>query len=204
MEPRAANPGNRGDDAAGAAFQAMVHPHVGRVLAYLDRHIPPHLRSLIDPQDVAQDTFFEAARSLERVTLDTPDAVWRWIVTIARHRLINVIQAHEAAKRGGRLPHLREEEAPHGSVIGMLHDLAAHQRTPSQSAAQRELLVLLERSIHQLQPAYRDAVRIRYLQGLSLKETAEQLGRTEDAAQKLCVRGLQALRLELRSFSLYV
>jgi RNA polymerase sigma-70 factor (ECF subfamily) len=185
-------------------FQAMVHPHVGRLLAYLERHIPARLRSLVDPQDIAQDTLFEAARSLDRVTFNEPNAVWRWIVTIARHRLINVIQAHETAKRGGRLPHLGPEEAEHGQVIGMLQELAAHMRTPSQSAAQRELLVLLERSIHQLQPAYRDAVRMRYVQGLSLKETADRLGRSEDAAQKLCVRGLAALRLDLRSFSLYV
>jgi RNA polymerase sigma factor (sigma-70 family) len=210
MEPAertSSGPGDAGHNIGdgGAAFHALVQPHVRRLLAYLDRHIPPRLRPVIDPQDVAQDALFEAARSLDRVSLaGGPEGVWRWVVTIARHRLINVIQAHDAAKRGGGLlARLHEDEAPHGSVIVMLQDLAAAVRTPSQSAARRELLVLLDRSIEQLQPAYRDAVRARYVQALSLKEAAERIGRTEDATQKLCVRGLQALRQELRSFSNY-
>lgn len=201
MEPVDPSPVDHG------TFQAMVAPHVGRLLAYLDRHIPARLRSFVDPQDVAQDAFFEAARSWHRVTLDGPESVWRWLVTIARHRLINVIQAQQAAKRGGGLRHAgaagAAADASHDSVIGMLHDLAAHSRTPSQSAAQRELLVLLDRCVGQLEPAYRDAIRTRYVQGLSLKETAERLGRTEDATQKLCARGLQSLRSGLRSFSHY-
>src|SRR4051812_33530879 len=133
MDPRDDDqPGTR--DRTAADFQAMVHPHIGRLLAYLERHIPARLQSLIDPQDVAQDALFEAARSLGRVTPAGPDAVWRWIVTIARHRLINVIHAQDAAKRGGgRLADLSADEAPHGPVIGILHELAAHARTPSQS-----------------------------------------------------------------------
>jgi RNA polymerase sigma-70 factor (ECF subfamily) len=89
-------------------------------------------------------------------------------------------------------------------VVAALQDLAVHHRTPSKSVARREFLLQLGQSLDRLQPGYRDAVRMRYVEGLSLKDTAGRLRRSEDSTQKLCVRGLEALRVELRSVSLYL
>ena len=185
-------------------WQALLCPHMPRLLEYLQRHVPPKLRSLIDPSDVAQDAFFDAALAAEDATFQRPEDVWRWLATIARHRLIRHVEAQSARKRGGHVRRLCEEEVRHGSVVVLLQELAAHDRTPSKSAARREFLVVLERSLGRLQPTYRDAVRLRYVEGLSLTDTADRLKRTPDSTQKLCVRGLDALRSELRSVSRYL
>lgn len=195
---------SRTTDVAGAALQAMLCPHVHRLLLYLQGHIPPTLRRQIDPHDVVQDTLFEATRAAGRFASDgDPEQVWRWLATIARNRLINLIEASRAAKRGGGTRQLGEDELGHGSVVAMLHELAAHEHTPSRSAARRELVVTLQLSLGRVQPAYRDAIKLRYIDGLSLKETADRLSRTEESTRKLCVRGLRALRVEMRSLSLY-
>jgi RNA polymerase sigma-70 factor, ECF subfamily len=195
----------RHNEGPARALHAMLCPHSARLVEYLRRHIPAHLRSLIDPQDVAQDAFFDAALAADPVMLDgNPESVWRWLATVARHRLIKHIEAQAALKRGGSVRRLSEAEMKHGSVVQMLQDLAVHERTPSKSAARREFLVVLERSLERMQPTYRDAVRLRYVEGLSLKDTAGRLSRSEDSTQKLCVRGLEALRLELRTLSLYL
>lgn len=191
--------------ARGDPLVAALSFHVNRLVTYIDRHTPPDLRRLIDPQDVVQDTLFDAARAADRFQPDgRPDPEWRWLVTIARNRLVNLIHASHAVKRGGGAKPLGEDELFHGSVVALLQDLAVFRHTPSRSATRREMLAALERSLERLPPDYRDAVRLRYLEGLSLREAAHRLSRTEDSTQKLCVRGLQALRAELRSLSLYV
>jgi RNA polymerase sigma factor (sigma-70 family) len=186
------------------AFQEMLCANVNPLVRYIERFIPADLRSLIDPQDVVQDTFFNAARVADTVVPGDSDWAWRWLVAIARNRLRDLIEANRATKRGGRIQHLQQEELRYGSVIDMLQELAVDRRTPSKSAVRKEFLVVLERSIGQLQPAYQEAIRLRYIEGLSLQDTAGHLNRTTDSAQKLCARGLEALRIELRTISLYM
>jgi RNA polymerase sigma-70 factor (ECF subfamily) len=48
-----------------------------------------------------------------------------------------------------------------------------------------------------LEPSQRDALALRFLSGLSVRETAFALGKTEDAIKALQRRGLAALRLSL-------
>lgn len=52
-------------------------------------------------------------------------------------------------------------------------------------------------ALSDLEPSQRDVLALRFLSGLSLKETAFAMGRTEDAIKSLQRRGLAALRLSL-------
>jgi RNA polymerase sigma factor (sigma-70 family) len=113
--------------------------------------------------------------------------------------------AQQTAKRGGgRIHELDADAAAHSVIIELLEELAVHQRTPSRSAVRREFLVALELSMSKIAPQYREVIRMRYIEGLSLQETAERMSKTTDSAQKLCSRGLGLLRLELRSMSRYM
>jgi RNA polymerase sigma-70 factor (ECF subfamily) len=53
------------------------------------------------------------------------------------------------------------------------------------------------RALSELELFQRDVLVLRFLSGLSLKETALALGKTEDAIKALQRRGLAALRLSL-------
>ena len=180
------------------ALQRLIQTHAGELAAYVQLMIPPGLQSLLDPQDVVQDTYFEAFQRLGQFSSDDADAALRWLKTIARHRLIDVMRKHNAAKRDHRR---MTEEVAHGSVVDLLQELAVYRRTPSRSAAARELLQVLERSIDRLSPDHRHAVSYRYIDGLSFKEAGERMNRTEDAARMLAGRALQALRIEMGSES---
>jgi RNA polymerase sigma-70 factor (ECF subfamily) len=56
----------------------------------------------------------------------------------------------------------------------------------------------VEAAIHaalaELKDDYREAVRLRFLQGLEISEVATRMGRTEWSVHKLCSRGLKCLR----------
>lgn len=187
-------------------LEATLCPHVTRLVAYLENQIPSDLRRVIESRDVVQDTFIQAARFSSHANLNDADAVWRWLATIGRNCLKDNVRALRAAKRGGggRLQQLHAEESGHSSIIDLLAELAVDRHTPSKSAVRREFLRVLGECIQRLQPDYRDAVTFRYIQGLSLNETAMKMSRTEDSARKLCVRGVRFLREDLRSVSRFL
>jgi RNA polymerase sigma-70 factor, ECF subfamily len=178
----------------------LFEGHRSRVLAYLVRHFPDHLLREIDPADVLQDTFFEAWRAIGRFKNDgSSDALYRWLVTIARHQLIDQIRSRRAAKRGGGL----RTDSFVEPTSRVLEELAVHRRTPSKFAATREFFAAVERSIDGLPVDQGTAVRLRHVDQLAIAEVATKMGRTEDAVLQLCNRGLQGLRKALGSASLF-
>jgi RNA polymerase sigma factor (sigma-70 family) len=174
-----------------------------KVLAYVSRQIPQDLRHLLEPEDIFQGVCCRASGQMGgRAIPEDPDAALRWIMTVARNFLIDRVRELRAQKRGGGL--LTEVEIRHGSVVAMLQDLALYSRTPSASAAAHEFLQLVEQGVGRLATDQQSAVRLQYIEGLSLAEAAIKMCRTEGAIRKLCERGLAQLRVDLRTASMYI
>src|SRR5580658_10140249 len=78
---------------------AILHAHSDRLLTYLTRQMSSDLRSFVEPQDVLQDTFFEAFQRSDEFQMQGEDSVFRWLVTIARHRMLAIIRMRRSSKR---------------------------------------------------------------------------------------------------------
>ena len=185
------------------AMQALLHHHRGQLLEYIKRHLPPQLRPLIEPEDVLQDTFVEAIRRLKEFSPNSDAHVSRWLMTIARHKMVDLLRTQQAAKRGGE-NRIDAAGGKDSGIIALLETLAVYHRTPSRSAAAHELAAALDRSIDRLPPDYRQAIRLRHVEGMAAKDAALRMNRTEGAFHLLCNRGLKKLRVTMRSESLYV
>jgi RNA polymerase sigma-70 factor (ECF subfamily) len=59
----------------------------------------------------------------------------------------------------------------------------------------REQRVILADALAKLPDEYREAVVLRFLEGLSFAEVAARMGRSVDSVRKLWTRGLAQLRL---------
>jgi RNA polymerase sigma-70 factor (ECF subfamily) len=184
----------------GRVVQMLLLSERGRVLAYIKRHLPVRLASLIDPQDVLQDAYFEAFCRVAQFVPSDNTSVYRWLVTIARNRIAALIRSEQAIKRGGAAA----RADPGGSVVAMLAELAVYHRTPSKSTAAHELMSAVEQSLNRLPDDLQTAVRCRYIDGLSSAEIAAKMGRSVRAVHQLCYRGIQQVRLDLRSASLFL
>ena len=90
-----------------------------------------------------------------------------------------------------------------GSIVEWLDLLAAHERTPSLSAAGHEAAALVEGALAGLKDDYREAIRLRYVEGLCVAEAAARMNRTEGALCLLCHRALRRLRETLGSSALF-
>jgi RNA polymerase sigma-70 factor (ECF subfamily) len=187
-----------GDSAATWQLLALYRPHLQ---AYLKDHFPGALRSTLEPRDLLQDVYFQVFRRIGQFQQRDEDAFLRWVVTIARNLLTDALRRHQAAKRGGsNSDGLPPEDQ---SIVTLLEELALYKRTPSQSAAAHELMSAVEVSLQRLPDDLHMALRLRHIDGLNVDEAAIKMNRSAGAIQQLCCRAVKALRLELRSSSLY-
>lgn len=154
------------------------------------------MRSLVAPEDLLQETFVEVFRQIREFEPQGRAAFVRWLIMVADGRLIQAIRRHSALKRGGARPAL-DAMAGGSSDIPLLEILDVDTHSPSRSVAGHEIEAAVQAALLRIKPEYRDAVRMRYIEGLSVSEVAARMGKTDWSVHKLCTRGFAAMRAAL-------
>ena len=158
------------------AFEELVMRHADRLYMTLRRF------GLDDgeAQDVAQETFLRAWRSLEH--FEGRSQFFTWLYRIG---------FNEAHRRIGRRPaagaEISTEERP-------LDDVAETRPGPDAQAQQAELRTALSKALRELPPTLRAPVVLRDIEGLSTREAATILELGEAAFKSRLHRGRMALR----------
>jgi len=186
------------------ALEALLMLHYERLHARVARRLPASMRGVCSAEDVLQQTLVAACRDLAKFEPRGDDSFYRWLCTIAEFRLLNAINAHRAAKRGGG-------QAPAGapgtwthSPDALLGMLAGGDGTPSRFASRREAAGAIQVALAAIKDEYRQAIELRYLQGRSPAEVGEIMDRTPHAVHNLCHRGLRELEVALGRASRYL
>lgn len=147
-------------------------------------------------EDVIQDTFLRAFQQIDRFQPDGADSFYRWLATIAEHRLTDLVRA--SCRRGRN--HVKQTSTA-DSLPDLLQQLCANNHTPTRSLSQREAIAALQAGLAALPSDQRSAVRLRYLEDVPVPEIARRLHRAPHAVHMLCYRGLRQLRAWLGSAS---
>lgn len=159
-----------GDKEAFGQLYDHYQPAVYRFLYY-------RVGSMTLAEDLTAETFFRALRSMHSFRWQGKD-FGAWLMTIAR----NLTADHFKAGRT-RLEQTTEDmqtldttsDGPEGEVLSSLTNEALLRALGELPAEQRECLIM------------------RFLQGLSIAETAEVLGRSSGAVKQLQLRGVRNL-----------
>lgn len=173
----------RGGDRA--ALDDLFERHRGRLAAFVRARMSGALLRTVTPADLLQESFLEAARKLGSFEDRGPSSFYRWLVAIARFKILEAERARNANKRALERP-LDGDPAGEGS-------------SPSARAIRRERRDLLRAALAELPGEQGEAVRLRYLEGCTIAETSERLGRTDAAVKALVSRGLAALEEAARN-----
>lgn len=181
-------------------LEAELQTYRNDILRYLRRGLSSELQRVFDAEDVLQDVYFDAAVGLKNFRADDELSPRKWIFTIARNRLARLRRDQAALKR--RSVSIGESDLGLGELIIMLDELAIYTKTPSKSAMGRETAIMVDRAVTALPHDYASAIRLRYLDGKSVKETASLMERSERAVHMLCFRALKELRIALQGISL--
>jgi RNA polymerase sigma-70 factor (ECF subfamily) len=186
------------------ALQQLLLAYYQRLLDHITRQIPAGMAGKISGEDVLQQTYLQAFRSIESFDPRSAHSFYAWLKKIAEHVLI------DAARREGREVAASEPirkpstEADDSSYAGLLSQIMDDDASPTTQMMAREALRALHVALASMQEDCREAIRLRYLEGRSRKEVADMMGRTESVVHHLCKKGRQYLRDELQRLSRFV
>lgn len=132
-------------------------------------------------EDLTSDTFLRALKRIGSFTWQGRD-LGAWLVTIAR----NLVADHFKSGRyrlevtsGDVLDADREDRGPEGS--------------PEAAVVDHVTNVALLTAVKQLNPEQQECIVLRFLQGFSVAETAQAMGKNEGAIKALQYRAVRAL-----------
>lgn len=177
----------------GAALEQLLVPFQSRLFSRLSRRIPLTLAGVVSPEDLLQETYLEIFRQIRQFQPRGRGAFVRWVLMVADGRLIQSIRTYTAAKRGGGRIAV-DPTLSTSSALDLLELARVDPNSPSRAAAGNEIESAVYGALESLKSEYRDAVRMRFLEGLSIADVASRLGRSEWSVHKLCNRGLRQLR----------
>jgi RNA polymerase sigma-70 factor, ECF subfamily len=167
------------------------------LLAHIERKIGGDLRKRVDPDDVFQETVLAALQGLPAAAGNLHD-VFGWLRHLAEQRTVDLARHHRAEKRDPR----REVSAPPRRVdsaasVELIALLSASRTSASMAAVRGERLLRLEECLADFPAESREALRLRYAEGLPTKDIAARLGRSDVSVRVLLSRTLQALQKRL-------
>ena len=169
------------------SFEALV-------LAHQDRLYSIALRLVGDPRDAeeaAQDAFVRAYRALATYE---PERILElrlrpWLATI----VLNLCRSR-LARRAARAAIARPALSLDATELGTLEPRADDAADPATTAARRAGREAWAALLMTLPPAYRSAVVLRHVDGLSYPDVATALDRPEGTVKAQVHRGLALLR----------
>jgi RNA polymerase sigma-70 factor (ECF subfamily) len=176
-----------------------------RLCEGLSGRVPAELRTTIDVDDLAQQAHVIVFRRIKDFVPAGPDGFFRWVEAIALGKLRDAVKGVRAAKRGGgRVAAVVGGGDAERSVVALLDMVAAAGRSPSRSAAWHEQVAALQSAIATLPEHYRQAVTLVYIEGRTVAEAANIMGRSERSLHGLCRRAIELLRVDLLSTCIFV
>jgi RNA polymerase sigma-70 factor (ECF subfamily) len=150
------------------------------------------LAGKIDLSGVVQQTLFEACQAREGF----PSGAARQAAWLRRALANNLTDEIRKLRSRGQEPVVQQslEQALEASSARLEAWLAREESTPGRGAVHREQLSLLAEALLELSDDQRVAVELHHLQGLSLADVGQHLGRSRVAVAGLVFRGLKNLR----------
>lgn len=181
------------------ALGELLEDYRAYLTVLAQRYLDTRLRGRLDAADIVQVTFLEAQRDLPNFRGHQIEELLGWLRHILRNNVSSAHQRHiytQKRSAGREVSNSPTDSRP------AFTDLAPSETTsPSQRMMRDEAAVFLADCLEELPETQREALRLRYVEGQSLKQISEAMNKTEMAVAGLLKRGLQALRNKMLSDS---
>jgi RNA polymerase sigma-70 factor (ECF subfamily) len=175
-----------------SAARLLFERHLPELRAKARARLPAALRAKVGESDVVQDAWLAAFAALGKFEDRGDGSFGRWLRGIVEHKVREEAHRHlDAAKRDARRDaRLLTDEAR--SIP------SPDQPSPSEAAMAGESAAELRRAIESLPEDHATVLRLVYLDGLTLVEAGERMGRSADAVRKTYGRALTRLAEKVR------
>ena len=176
-------------------LRTLLQEHGLRVRRRIALKLPTYLKSVVDPDDLAQEVWIAAFLRSTQGNWDSIEGFERWLTTVIASKVNTCIIHHNRLKRAGNLgngdfPHPWEDDSCDSPACR----LVAAGRTPSREAAAHEAAGEIAGVLHGLPETSRQIVCMRYVEGHSIARIAEVCTLTESAVRSHLYRSIGKLR----------
>ncbi len=161
------------------------------------RYLDDRLRGRLDPADIVQTTFMEAQRDLPSFRGQQIEELLGWLRNILRNNVSTAHQNHLFTQK--RAAGREVSGSPNNSDQRITELLPSETTSPSQRVMRDEAAVYLANCLLELPETQREAIRLRYVEGKSLKLISQAMQKSEMAVAGLLKRGLHSLRQRMVS-----
>lgn len=154
------------------------------------------LQGRVDPSDVIQESYIEAARRLPEYVKDPPMPFFVWLRWLVGERLMEQHRRHlgAQARDASRDISLYQGSFPEASTADLAANLLGDPSGPSRAVIRLEQAVQLQAALDILDPIDREILVLRHFEQLSNGEAADVLKLDKSAASKRYTRALVRLK----------
>ncbi len=176
------------------ALVEFIESRRPQLLAFIRKNLSDALGRKVEPQDLLQDVSLNAVDSLNEIELGDRDP-FNWLCRIAERRIIDAHRRYFGAQKRSA-----NREVGMGSPStdtrpgGIIDLLVVSMTSPSRAFSRNQKEFVLKQAIDSLPQQHRDALRMRYVDGLPSKEIAQQLGKSDASIRVMLTRTLKRLQ----------
>ncbi len=166
----------------------------GRLRQMVQLRLDKRLAARVDPSDVLQEVYLDAARQVAGYLRRPKVAFYVWLRGLARERVLKLQRRHVGAKRRSTE---REQQLPLESSALLAQQFLAQGPCPSQALAKKELRRRVQRALAKLDPEDQEVILMRDFENMTNGEVAQVLGLGDSGATMRYGRALYRLKESL-------
>lgn len=170
-----------------AALGQLMERHRPYLKLLSVRYLVGALQARVDSSDIVQQTCLSVHKRIQDFDTDDPAKFLAWLREIHLQNVKNALREHIGTDKRS----LTREESMAATLV--LEDRWT-TTSPSQRLMDQETSVQLAIAMEGLSGPQREAIRLRFLEGMTLKETAQWMDRSEPTVVGLIHRALVRLK----------
>jgi RNA polymerase sigma-70 factor (ECF subfamily) len=150
-----------------------------------------YARNAEDAEDILQDTFIKAYRSLHRFNIQDGNSFSPWLCRIGVNCSIDHLRRNKKRK---------EKDLAQNSMESLASDDV--NSNPENTSAQKEIREKIDQTLNKLSGQQRIIFILKHYQQLTTREIAEYLGCSEGSVKRQLFRAVSAMKVHLKGLIL--
>ena len=178
------------------ALGQLLEAHRRRLRRMVRLRLDPRLQGRIDPSDVLQEAYLEAAERLAEYLRDPRMPFFLWLRFLTGQKLLALRRRHlgTQARDAARELSIYQGAMPEASSACLAAQLLGKRTAPLEAAIRAEMKLRLQEALNSMEPMDREVLALRHFEQFNNAETAQLLGITESGASSRYLRALKRLK----------
>lgn len=175
------------------ALLEFLEVHRTPLLAFINKNMSDALKTKVEAADILQEVSLNAVASFSEFDFEqkTP---FNWLCHLAERRIIDNHRKYFQAQKRAAGREIRQPTGDDGKGQGFMDLLVASMTSPSQAFSRGAREMKLLTALETLPEQSREAIRLKYVEGLNSSEIADRMGKTDVAVRVLVSRAMAKLQ----------